>query len=156
MLQAVIETTKGTIVLELYKDKTPNTVNNFVKLINQGYYNGIVFHRVIPDFMVQTGDPTGTGRGGPGYEIECEIRADLKHATGSLSMAHKGQCEHNKATGQKQGGTCTGGSQFFITHRATSHLDGIHTVFGQVVQGQEVVNAIQQGDKMTTVAVREV
>ena len=154
MVQAVIETTKGTIVLELFADKTPNTVNNFVKLANQGYYNGIVFHRVIPDFMIQTGDPTGTGRGGPGYEIECEIRADLRHQTGSLSMAHKGQCQHNPATGQKQGGVCTGGSQFFITHRATSHLDGIHTVFGQVIQGQEVVNAIQQGDKMVTVTIK--
>ena len=155
MVQAVIETTKGTIVLELFADKTPNTVNNFVKLAKQGYYNGIVFHRVIPDFMIQTGDPTGTGRGGPGYEIECEIRPDLKHQTGSLSMAHKGQCQHNPGTGQKQGGVCTGGSQFFITHRATSHLDGIHTVFGQVLQGQEVVNAIQQGDKMTNVTIRE-
>jgi len=154
MVQAVIETTKGTIVLELFADKTPSTVNNFVKLANQGYYNGIVFHRVIPDFMVQTGDPTGTGRGGPGYEIECEIRADLKHQTGSLSMAHKGQCQHDKFSGQKQGGVCTGGSQFFITHRATSHLDGIHTVFGQVIQGQEVVNAIQQGDKMVNVTIK--
>jgi len=156
MLQAVMETTKGKIILELYKDKTPKTVDNFVKLVNKGFYNGIAFHRVIPNFMVQGGCPEGSGRGGPGYEIDCELRADLKHATGSLSMAHKGQCQHNKVTGEKQGGHCTGGSQFFITHRATSHLDGIHTVFGQVVEGQNVVDAIAQGDKMTSVTVKEV
>jgi peptidyl-prolyl cis-trans isomerase B (cyclophilin B) len=156
MLQAVMETTKGTIVLELFKEQTPKTVGNFVDLINKGYYNGLSFHRVIPDFMIQGGCPDGTGGGGPGYEVECEIRPDLKHKTGSLSMAHKGQCQHNKQSGQKMGGTCTGGSQFFITHRATSHLDGVHTVFGQVIQGQEVVNAIQGGDKMTTVTLKEV
>ncbi len=154
MLQCVMETTKGTIILELYKDKTPNTVNNFVKLINQGYYNGLSFHRVIPNFMIQGGCPDGTGAGGPGYEIECEIRADIKHQAGSLSMAHKGQCQHD-ATGQKKSGKCTGGGQFFITHRATSHLDGIHTVFGQVIEGQNVVDAIAGGDKMTSVTVRE-
>jgi peptidyl-prolyl cis-trans isomerase B (cyclophilin B) len=150
-----METTKGTIILELFRDKTPNTVNNFVKLANQGYYNGLSFHRVIDNFMIQGGCPDGTGTGGPGYEIECEIRPDLKHQTGSLSMAHKGQCQHNPATGQKQGGRCTGGSQFFITHRATSHLDGIHTVFGQVIQGQEVVDAIAKGDKMNSVTIKE-
>lgn len=154
-MQVTIETTKGTIVCQLFADKTPNTVNNFVKLVNEGFYNGIVFHRVIDNFMVQTGDPTGTGRGGPGYTSDCEIRPDLKHQTGSLSMAHTGQCQHDKATGAKRGGTCTNGSQFFITHRATSHLDGVHTVFGQVIQGQDVVNAIRQGDKMTNLTIQQ-
>ena len=155
MLQAVIDTTKGQIVLELYKDKTPRTVNNFVTLANKGFYNGVVFHRVIANFMIQTGDPKGTGSGGPGYEFECELRPDLKHETGTLAMAHKGACQHDKATGRKMGGQCTNGSQFYITHRPTSHLDGIHTVFGKVLQGQNIVNAIQQGDKMTKVTIRE-
>jgi len=155
MLQVVIDTTKGQIILELFKDKTPRTVNNFVTLANKGFYNGVVFHRVIPNFMIQTGDPKGTGSGGPGYEFECELRPDLKHETGTLSMAHKGACQHDKATGRKQGGQCTNGSQFFITHKPTSHLDGIHTVFGKVIQGQNIVNAIQQGDKMTKVTIRE-
>lgn len=155
MLQAVIDTTKGQIVLELFKDKTPRTVNNFVTLANKGFYNGVVFHRVIANFMIQTGDPQGTGRGGPGYEFECELRPDLRHETGTLAMAHKGACQHDKATGRKMGGQCTNGSQFYITHRPTSHLDGIHTVFGKVLQGQSVVNAIAQGDKMIKVSIRE-
>jgi peptidyl-prolyl cis-trans isomerase B (cyclophilin B) len=155
MMQAVIDTTKGQIVLELFSDKCPRTVDNFTKLANKGFYNGVVFHRVIPNFMIQTGDPEGTGRGGPGYEFECELRPDLKHETGTLSMAHKGQCKHDKATGKKLSGACTNGSQFFITHRPTSHLDGIHTVFGKVVTGQNVVNAIQQGDKMLKVTIRQ-
>lgn len=154
MLQAVIDTTKGQIVLELFKDKTPRTVGNFVTLANKGFYNGVVFHRVIANFMIQTGDPKGTGSGGPGYEFECELRPDLKHETGTLAMAHKGACQHDK-TGRKTGGQCTNGSQFYITHRPTSHLDGIHTVFGKVVQGQNIVNAIQQGDKMIKVSIRE-
>ncbi len=154
MTQAIMQTTKGTIVLELFDQDCPNTVGNFVKLANQGYYNNLAFHRVIPNFMVQGGCPDGTGRGGPGYEFECELRPNIKHQTGSLAMAHKGQCEHDKATGAKRGGRCTNGSQFYITHRPTGHLDMIHTVFGQVRQGQDVVNAIVQGDKILSVTIQ--
>lgn len=152
--QAIIETTRGTITLELFDKEAPQTVANFEKLANGGFYNGVVFHRVISDFMVQTGDPTGTGRGGPGYEIECELTPSRKHTQGALSMAHKGICKHDPKTGKKLSGQCTGGSQFFITHLPTPHLDGIHTVFGQVVSGQDVVNKIAQGDKMTKVQVK--
>jgi peptidyl-prolyl cis-trans isomerase B (cyclophilin B) len=152
--QAVFDTDKGQIVIELFDAEAPKTVANFEKLANSGYYNGVSFHRVIPDFMIQGGDPTGTGRGGPGYEIECELNPKRRHGTGALSMAHKGQCKHDPATGNKLGGTCTGGSQFFITHGPTPHLDGVHTVFGQVVKGQEIVDAIRQGDKMKTVKVQ--
>jgi peptidyl-prolyl cis-trans isomerase B (cyclophilin B) len=152
--QATFETTKGTITIDLFEQEAPKTVANFEKLANSGYYNGVPFHRVIADFMIQGGDPTGTGRGGPGYEIECEIHPEKKHNTGSLSMAHKGSCRHDPKTGKKLSGTCTGGSQFFITHRATSHLDGVHTVFGQVSSGQDIVNKIAQGDKMTKVTVK--
>lgn len=150
---ATFETTKGNIVVELFDQEAPKTVANFEKLANSGFYNGVTFHRVIADFMVQGGDPTGSGRGGPGYEIECEIHPDRKHSTGALSMAHKGMCKHDPKTGKKISGSCTGGSQFFITHRATSHLDGVHTVFGQVTSGQDVVDKIAQGDKMTKVSV---
>jgi peptidyl-prolyl cis-trans isomerase B (cyclophilin B) len=151
--QAVIETTKGTITIELFDKEAPNTVANFEKLAAKGYYDGVKFHRVIPDFMVQGGDPTGTGMGGPGYEIECEINP-RKHGKGALSMAHKGQCKHDPKTGAKLQGRCTGGSQFFITHGPTPHLDGIHTVFGQVSGGQEVVDKIGQGDKMNKVTIK--
>ncbi len=149
---ATFETTKGTITIELFDKEAPKTVANFEKLANSGYYNGIAFHRVIANFMVQGGDPTGSGAGGPGYEIECEISAK-KHGTGALSMAHKGQCKHDPKTGAKITGRCTGGSQFFITHGPTPHLDGVHTVFGQVTAGQDIVNKIAQGDKMTKVSV---
>lgn len=149
---ATFETSKGTIVIELFDKDAPKTVANFEKLANSGYYNGVSFHRVIANFMVQGGDPTGSGRGGPGYEIECEINPK-KHGTGALSMAHKGQCKHDPKTGAKIQGVCTGGSQFFITHGPTPHLDGVHTVFGQVTSGQDVVNKIAQGDKMTKVTV---
>jgi peptidyl-prolyl cis-trans isomerase B (cyclophilin B) len=151
---ATIETTKGTIVIELFEKEAPNTVANFEKLAAKGFYDGVKFHRVISNFMIQGGDPTGTGTGGPGYEIECEIHPSRKHTKGSLSMAHKGQCRHDGATGQKLGGRCTGGSQFFITHTATPHLDGVHTVFGQVSSGQDVVDKIAGGDKMTKVTVK--
>ena len=150
---AVFETSKGTITIELYEKEAPKTVANFEKLANSGYYNGIAFHRVIPNFMVQGGDPTGSGRGGPGYEIECEIHPARKHGTGALSMAHKGACKHDPQTGKKISGQCTGGSQFFITHGPTPHLDGVHTVFGQVTAGQDVVNKIAQGDKITKLTV---
>jgi peptidyl-prolyl cis-trans isomerase B (cyclophilin B) len=152
--QAIIETSKGTITIELFEKEAPKTVANFEKLAKEGFYNGVAFHRVIASFMVQGGDPTGTGRGGPGYEIECEIHPSRKHGKGALSMAHKGQCQHDPKTGKKISGRCTGGSQFFITHVATPHLDGVHTVFGQVTSGQDVVDKIAQGDKMTKVEVK--
>jgi len=153
--RATLETTRGTITIELFETEAPKTVANFEKLANSGFYNGVVFHRVIPDFMIQGGDPTGTGRGGPGYDIECEIHPARKHGKGALSMAHAGQCRHDPRTGKKISGRCTGGSQFFITHLPTPHLDGVHTVFGQVVSGQDVVDKIAQGDKMTKVEVKE-
>src|SRR6185295_17387044 len=100
---ATFETSKGTITVELYEKEAPNTVANFEKLANSGYYNGVTFHRVIADFMIQGGDPTGTGRGGADSKIECEINASRNHQTGSLSMAHKGMCQHDKKTGKKLG-----------------------------------------------------
>ena len=154
MVQAVIETNKGNIVVELYQNETPNTVNNFVKLAQNGFYNGLKFHRVIPDFMVQCGCPKGDGTGGPGYQIDCELRPHLKHTPGTLSMAHAGTCEHDKQTGAKMSGKCSNGSQFFITHVATTWLDGVHTVFGRVIQGQDVVNSIKKGDVMNRVTVQ--
>ena len=133
-----IETVRGTIVLELYPEHAPKTVNNFVFLVNEGYYDGVTFHRVIPDFMIQGGDPAGTGRGGPGYKFEDELRDNpLKHGAGWLSMANSGPN--------------TNGSQFFITHSPQAHLDGNHTVFGKVTSGKDVVDAICQGDKMIKV-----
>ncbi|MBI2884577.1 MAG: peptidylprolyl isomerase [Candidatus Omnitrophica bacterium] len=127
--RAVIETSKGRVVVELYPEEAPKTVENFITLANKGFYNGVVFHRVIPGFMVQTGDPTGTGRGGPGYTFADEISPRLRHdAPGVLSMANAGPN--------------TNGSQFFITLAATPWLDGRHTVFGRVVEGQGVVEAI--------------
>ena len=140
MQKAIIETEKGNIVLELFEKEAPNTVDNFVKLINQGFYNGLTFHRVIDNFMIQCGCPKGDGTGGPGYTIKCEINPK-KHRTGTLSMAHAGKN--------------TGGSQFFITHAPQPHLDGVHTVFGQVREGMDVVNKIRQGDIMTKVTVVE-
>jgi len=138
MKKAIIETKKGNIVLELFDNDAPNTVENFVKLINQGFYNGLTFHRVIPNFMIQGGCPKGNGTGGPGYKIKCEIKP-RKHTKGALSMAHAGKN--------------TGGSQFFITHSPQPHLDGVHTVFGQVTEGMEVVNKIKNNDVMTKVTV---
>ena len=140
MQKAIIETEKGNIVIELFDKEAPKTVENFVKLINKGFYDGLNFHRVIDNFMVQGGCPTGTGTGGPGYSIKCEINPK-KHRTGTLSMAHAGKN--------------TGGSQFFITHAPQPHLDGVHTVFGQVKEGMDVVNSIKQGDVMTKVTVVE-
>ena len=139
-LQAVIKTDKGDIKLELYDQKTPLTVANFVNLAKRGYYDGIVFHRVISGFMIQGGDPTGTGRGGPGYRFEDEFDPSLRHdGPGVLSMANAGPG--------------TNGSQFFITHVATPHLDGRHSVFGRVLEGQSVVDAIRQGDKIQSVEI---
>lgn len=140
--KATIETARGNMVVELYPQHAPKTVNNFVFLAKEGFYDGILFHRVINDFMIQGGDPTGTGRGGPGYKFEDETRGNpLKHGTAVLSMANAGPN--------------TNGSQFFITHSPQSHLDGKHTVFGKVVEGQDVVNAIRQGDSMAKVTITE-
>jgi peptidyl-prolyl cis-trans isomerase B (cyclophilin B) len=140
--RATMETSKGTIEIELFPQHAPKAVNNFVFLVREGYYDDVSFHRVISDFMIQGGDPTGTGRGGPGYQFEDEVRDNpLAHETGVLSMANAGPN--------------TNGSQFFITHSPQPHLNGVHTVFGKVVSGQDVVNAIRQGDKMTKVAIAE-
>jgi cyclophilin family peptidyl-prolyl cis-trans isomerase len=135
---ATLETNRGPIVMQLYAAQTPRTVNNFVCLAEDGYYDGVTFHRVIENFMIQGGDPTGTGRGGPGYNFKDEFDPKLKHdRPGVLSMANAGPN--------------TNGSQFFITHVPTPWLDGKHTVFGQVISGQDVVNAIEQGDVILSV-----
>ena len=143
MKVAIIETEKGTIELELFEEDAPNTVANFEKLIEEGFYDGLTFHRVIPNFVIQGGCPNGNGTGGPGYTIKCETEGNPnKHGTGALSMAHAGKD--------------TGGSQFFITHSPQPHLDGVHTVFGHVIgDGMDVVNKIQQGDKMLHLHVEE-
>ena len=135
---AKIETTRGTISAKLFETETPITSANFVNLVTRGFYDGLTFHRVIPDFMVQGGDPDGVGSGGPGYRFEDEFVASLKHTgPGILSMANAGPG--------------TNGSQFFITHVATPWLDGRHTVFGKVLEGQEVVDSIRQGDKIVKI-----
>jgi len=137
-----IETIRGMIELELAPQVAPKTVNNFVFLAREGFYDGVKFHRVIADFMIQGGDPTGTGRGGPGYKFEDEFKGNpLKHERCVISMANAGPN--------------TNGSQFFITHAPQPHLNGKHTVFGKVVKGQEVVDAIRSGDVMTKVTVIE-
>ena len=139
---AIVETSRGTLELEMYPQYAPKTVNNFVFLAREKFYDGVTFHRVISNFMVQGGDPTGSGRGGPGYRFEDEFAGNpLKHETGVISMANAGPG--------------TNGSQFFITHSSQTHLDGRHTVFGKVVKGQDVVNAIRQGDKMVKVTINE-
>ena len=142
MKKAIIETEKGTIELELFEKDAPNTVANFEKLIKDGFYDGLTFHRVIPDFVIQGGCPRGDGTGGPGYTIKCETEGNPnKHGTGALSMAHAGKD--------------TGGSQFFITHSPQPHLHGVHTVFGQVINGMDVVYKNQAGDKMLKLKVVE-
>lgn len=133
--KATISTDKGDMVFELFANKAPITVNNFVFLAREGYYDGTIFHRVIKDFMVQGGDPTGTGRGGPGYNFKDEFDRNLRHdKPGVLSMANAGPG--------------TNGSQFFITHVATPWLDGKHTIFGQLIEGSEVLFAIPERDPM--------
>lgn len=128
-----METERGTIHLELYPEYAPVTVNNFIFLCEEGYYDGVSFHRVISNFMIQSGDPTGTGMGGPGYRFEDEFKGNpLTHETGVISMANAGPG--------------TNGSQFFITHEPQPHLNGKHTVFGKVTHGQDVVDSIRQGD----------
>jgi peptidyl-prolyl cis-trans isomerase B (cyclophilin B) len=144
---ATIETTKGTIVVDLFDEEAPETVKNFEKLANSEFYDGTRFHRVINNFMIQGGDPYSkdptdrrVGTGGPGYKIKCETHRNVhKHVAGTLSMAHAGKD--------------TGGSQFFICHSPQPHLDKVHTVFGQVKTGMDVVNAIKQGDQVTSIRV---
>lgn len=139
-LIAVISTDKGELRLELFPEQAPYTVANFVNLAQRGYYDGLTFHRVVADFMIQGGDPTGTGHGGPGYQFKDEFYPALRHdGPGILSMANSGPN--------------TNGSQFFITHKATPWLDDKHSVFGKVISGQEVVNKIQQGDKMVKITI---
>lgn len=138
-LNAIFETPRGPINVELYPDKAPLTVANFVNLANRGFYNGLSFHRVIPDFMVQGGCPQGTGTGGPGYKFEDETQNGVKHERGVLSMANAGPN--------------TNGSQFFITHVPTPWLDGKHTVFGKVISGLDAVDAVAGGDEITSVKI---
>ncbi|MCA0270128.1 MAG: peptidylprolyl isomerase [Bacteroidetes bacterium] len=138
--RATVHTSKGDIVLDLFPQYAPNTVNNFVSLATDGFYDGTTFHRVISNFMIQGGDPTATGRGGPGYTFADEFHMNpLTHETGVLSMANAGPN--------------TNGSQFFITHGPQPHLNGRHTVFGKVTAGQDVVNAIRQGDTITAIEI---
>lgn len=142
LTKVAMHTKKGTMILELYDDDAPGTVDNFKKLITEGYYNGLTFHRVIPDFVIQGGCPVGNGSGGPGYTIKCELTGKKQyHDRGVLSMAHRGRN--------------TGGSQFFICHNRTNtkHLDGNHTCFGKVVEGLDIIDKIEAGDVMEKVEI---
>lgn len=142
MTTGTIYTEKGNMKIEFYDDDAPGTVANFVKLSKEGFYDGLNFHRVIPDFVIQGGCPDGTGAGGPGYSIKCETSGNNQyHDRGVLSMAHAGKD--------------TGGSQFFICHSRnnTAHLDGVHTCFGKVTEGMEVIDAIKQGDKINKIVI---
>lgn len=144
MKKAEIHTGKGVMKIEFFEKDAPNTVKNFIDLAEHGFYDGLTFHRVIPDFVIQGGCPNGTGTGGPGYQIDCELDGDNQyHDRGVLSMAHAGRN--------------TGGSQFFICHsrQNTAHLDRNHTVFGKVVEGLEVIDQIRQGDTMSKVVITE-
>jgi peptidyl-prolyl cis-trans isomerase B (cyclophilin B) len=143
-MEAIIKTVKGDMKVSFYEKDAPNTVANFVKLAKEGFYDGLTFHRVIPDFVIQGGCPKGTGVGGPGYKIDCELTGDNQyHDRGVLSMAHAGRN--------------TGGSQFFVCHsrRQTSHLDRNHTCFGKVYEGLEVIDQIKEGDKITAIEIIE-
>lgn len=143
-MNAEIHTAKGVMKLEFFEKDAPNTVKNFTDLAKKGFYDGLTFHRVIPDFVIQGGCPDGTGAGGPGYSIDCELDGDNQfHDRGVLSMAHAGRN--------------TGGSQFFICHSRTNtaHLDRNHTCFGKVVEGLEVIDEIQQGDKMDKIVIND-
>ncbi len=144
MSKAIIKTEKGDMTVEFYEKDAPKTVENFLKLAKSGYYDGVTFHRVIPDFVIQGGDPTGTGAGGPGYSIDCELDGENQyHDRGVLSMAHAGRN--------------TGGSQFFICHSRTNtaHLDRNHTCFGKVIENVDIVDDIKQGDKILGIEVIE-
>ena len=140
MKKCIIKTSKGSLFVELYDSETPLTVQNFIKLAESGFYNGIKFHRVIPGFVSQVGCPKGDGTGGPGYKIDCELKGDNQyHDRGVLSMAHAGRN--------------TGGSQFFVCHsrQQTSHLDRNHTCFGKVIEGLDVIDAIREGDSIDSI-----
>jgi len=144
MSKAAIQTEKGVMQVEFFDEDAPGTVANFIKLSREGFYDGLTFHRVIPDFVIQGGCPDGTGMGGPGYTIKCELDGDRQyHERGVLSMAHAGRD--------------TGGSQFFICHSRTntSHLDRMHTCFGKVVEGLEVIDAIRQGDRIEKIVIED-
>lgn len=144
MKKAIITTVKGVMTVDFYEKDAPGTVKNFIDLAEKGFYNGLTFHRVIPDFVIQGGCPNGTGAGGPGYNIKCELDGENQfHDRGVLSMAHAGRN--------------TGGSQFFICHsrRNTAHLDRNHTCFGKVVEGLDVIDAIRQGDKIEKIEIVE-
>ncbi|MEZ6074108.1 MAG: peptidylprolyl isomerase [Pirellulaceae bacterium] len=148
-INVVIKTSKGNIEAVVYASKAPVTSANFLNLAKRGYYDGLKFHRVISDFMIQGGDPTGTGSGGPGYKFEDETNRSLLHdSAGILSMANADRGKRAYSNTGK-----TNGSQFFITHGPTPHLDGMHTVFGKVTNGQDVVNKIKQGDTIETIEV---
>ncbi len=139
-IRIILNTSRGAIEATLFASEVPMTAANFLNLAKRGYYNGVTFHRVIKDFMIQGGDPTGTGSGGPGYRFPDEIRKGLKHSKpGVFSMANAGPN--------------TNGSQFFITHLPTPHLDGKHAVFGEVTKGQDVVDAVQKGDKIESIEI---
>lgn len=142
MTKGVIHTEKGDMTVEFYDNEAPGTVQNFVKLAKEGFYDGLNFHRVIPDFVIQGGCPSGTGTGGPGYKIKCETSGGNQyHDRGVLSMAHAGKD--------------TGGSQFFICHsrKNTSHLDGVHTCFGRVTEGLDVIDQIRPGDEIVSIEI---
>jgi peptidyl-prolyl cis-trans isomerase B (cyclophilin B) len=144
MIKAEMHTEKGTMTIEFFENDAPLAVKNFVDLSKKGYYDGVTFHRVIPDFVIQGGDPTGTGAGGPGYAIPCELTGENQyHDRGVLSMAHRGRN--------------TGGSQFFICHSRnnTAHLDRVHTCFGKVIEGLDVIDQIKQGDKILNINIIE-
>lgn len=144
MKKAVIDTEKGIMKVNFYEKDAPNTVANFIKLSKQGFYDGLTFHRVIPNFVIQGGCPDGTGAGGPGYQIDCELDGDNQfHDKGVLSMAHAGRN--------------TGGSQFFICHSRenTAHLDRQHTCFGKVYEGLEIIDMIKEGDKINKIEIIE-
>ncbi|MFB1021181.1 MAG: peptidylprolyl isomerase [Vicingaceae bacterium] len=143
-MQAKINTDKGEMLVEFYEKDAPKTVENFVKLSKDGYYDGLTFHRVIPDFVIQGGCPDGTGAGGPGYSIDCELDGENQfHDKGVLSMAHAGKN--------------TGGSQFFVCHSRnnTAHLDRVHTCFGKVIEGLDVIDEIKAGDKINKIEIIE-
>ncbi len=142
MSKAIIKTEKGDMTVQFYDKDAPNTVANFLKLAKEGYYDGVTFHRVINDFVIQGGDPTGTGAGGPGYQIDCELTGDNQyHDRGVLSMAHAGKN--------------TGGSQFFVVHSRsnTSHLDGVHTCFGKLTEGEDVLDSIRENDSIESIEI---
>lgn len=144
MKTAELHTEKGVMKIEFYEQDAPKTVENFVKLSKKGFYDGLTFHRVLPDFVIQGGCPNGTGSGGPGYKIDCETKGNNQyHDRGVLSMAHAGKN--------------TGGSQFFICHsrNRTSHLDRVHTCFGKVVEGLDVIDQIRPNDKIVKIVINE-